>query len=194
MVWLAILIGIVPLGASSQMQWSQPIRIFSGDGDQINPSFVNRDFFFNDNQEILVFTQLIAYDRNICLLKTTSLGALWIDTVFQITHSGADDFATLASAWFGYDTSLHSDDVRRMVLWQHGGEFSNVQFSYDSGRGFLYTVPLTSDSMNNQHPGVSPRDSGFGAVWERAGRIAFSEFLHNQWSPPVFSDVDLDTG
>jgi hypothetical protein len=181
---------LVLLSPYASGQWSLPVQITDGPDDDSHPSFANSAFgTLYNGEEWIAFSRKSSIGSSICLMKTRDLGLHWVDTVYSMTDDSAgNDFPTLArtKTWYG--------ETRMMLLWQGGRSPSRIWYAFNRGSVWSAPSPLTGDSSSEISPHVVPIDTGFGAVWEHKGRIAFAEFVNNAWTPPVFITSPEDSG
>ena len=168
----------------AQVQWSPPVQISHGHGDDTHPSFANSMYGFGD---MLTFSRFDSQRYSICIV-TNSFASNWDDTTIFIAHDSVRlDYPTL--------TESGSFPSKRMLVWQRGDTLRNLWFSSDFGGGWSMPAPLTNDTLDNRFPYLSPTYSGdvFGLVWQRADRIAFTEFTTGSWLPPISISDSSDT-
>ncbi len=168
--------------------FSSPVRITSGSSNDIHPTLANApDWWFAPGEEWLAFSR---NGKNIHLTHTAGLGARWPDTTYALTTDSMDnDFPSLTRTQIGF-----SQNRPMMLVWQ-SRKYGNLDIFYSHYRDTAWSAPrpLSTDPRDDQFAQVVYRDSGFAVVWERAGRILFSEFVGNQWSPPEFVTPPGDT-
>ena len=171
-------------------QWSPPVQMTDGSNDDSQPSFVNSAFAtIYNGEDWIAFSRTSTIGSNICLMKTTDLGFHWVDTVYSVTNDSAgNEFPTLAR------TGTWSGGTEMILLWQRGTSPSQIWYIFNRGNGWSMGSPLTGGSAGEESPYVVPLDSGFGAVWESGGRIAFAEFVNDVWTPPFFVTPLGDSG
>lgn len=176
--------------AHSQMPWTSPIQLTSGNSDDLHPSLVVTGLFsYSLQTEWLAFSRgdTVTGSRNIYLLKSSLFAQTWLDTLYQISADSAqNDFPTLARTVVG-------NSERIMVVWQRSG--------FGSGSSQIWSR-LYSDSVWGQsvllgegvRPMVAPSDTGFAAVWANGDRVLFCSCEDRTWSPPeeVTNSVGLD--
>ena len=181
-VGFAVLLFVVQCRA--QVQWSPPVQISHGHGDDTHPSFANSMYGFGD---MLTFSRFDSQRYSICIV-TNSFASNWDDTTIFIAHDSVRlDYPTL--------TESGSFPSKRMLVWQRGDTLRNLWFSSDFGGGWSMPAPLTNDTLDNRFPYLSPTYNGdvFGLVWQRADRIAFTEFTTGSWLPPISISDSSDT-
>lgn len=174
---------------TAQTIWSDPERLTSGGADDRNPAFAMFQWP-ESNAEWLAFERSSAAHgvSGISVMKLFSTFGSWSDTVYSIIEDsvGTNDQPTLAGHEGGSETDL-------MLLWHRSSAGDNIWYSYDSAGNWSPPTPLTQDSSINRRPNVAPRDSGFGVVFERSGRVAFSEFVNGRWSGLSYVALHDDT-
>lgn len=166
-------------------RWSTPIRITMGDADDVHPSFADGFGWLSNQEELLAFSR---NGKDICLLQTTNGGASWSDSVTFITTDSADnDFPSLVRG--DYSPSLQA-----MLVWQ-GRRNGNLEILYSRLLQGSWSPPqqLTYDSVDNVMPHIAEKGGTYYCVWEREGRIMFSEYIANVWSAPRLISDPNDT-
>ena len=155
-------------------QWTIPVQITKGTGNDIHPSFINRWGYPQD--ERLAFARVGTKGSNVCVMQTGTDPTTWKDTVYQITDDSAEnDYPSLAMV-----PSMIEGNIM-LLAWQRTLDVSNIYYSLSDGIHWLNVTPLTQDSVSNLHPYVAPGGTKFGITWERGGQIAFEEFNGATW-------------
>ncbi len=176
--------------AFAQAQWTTPLQITTGPATDTHPAFVTTTFRLAGGEEWLAFTRSRPQGSDICMMHTTYGGIQWSDTVISVTDDTVfDDFSAVAStdSWFSPGFL--------MVMWTRGQNPSSIWYVIRDSTG-QWAIPrqLSSAGPGATSPNVAPRDSGFGAVWEENGRIAYAEFASGAWGDKEYLTPDGDSG
>ena len=181
------LLALLPFGVFAQPSWTVPERITSGGVDDIHPAFADGSGWLFNQEEMLAFSR---NGRNICILRTDSLGSSWSDSLTSITTDSAEnDFPSLVRS-----SPYLSQDERAMLVWQ-GRHNGNLEILFSALRQDQWSPaqPVMNNSVDDQFPHVGCYDSTFYVVWEQRGRIMFSEYVQNTWSTPLVVSGANDT-
>ncbi len=176
----------------SQFNWSPPVRITSGESEDGSVAFESKNSpYFGIALDYFAFVRRYPTSglSNISVMQLSGNGGTPTDTVFTIVEDSIDtnDEPAFASRPYEINPKNH------MLVWRHRTQASNLWYSLGSGDGRNNPRSLTDDSHTNSDPCVASWDSGFGLVWVRNGRIAFSEFHDSTWLPPVYVSPEGDT-
>ena len=175
-----------------QVQWTTPVQITHGTGDDTGQTLINSHFsiFFSfpPRSEWVAFTRTSAGGSTICLLRSDSLAGAWSDSTYTVSDSGWNCSPSLARY---YRPSIGE---RMMLVWSAGSAASAIYYSSNWGEGWSSPMPVSLEGTVNASPQVVAYDSGFGVVWSRDGTIAFSEFSDTGWSPVSYVTSKSDSG
>jgi hypothetical protein len=152
-------------------QWDDPVPITTGSRNDSQVALISSGWFWSmPNVEWMAFVREDSMGKNIYLMKSTPLAMSWIDTVYPITQTSSfnEHPALTRQATWVSDTML-------LVWHSRTNTTSHIQYSFNTGTGWGQPMQLTSGVENDRNPDVAGSDSGFGAVWERDGGIAFAE-------------------
>ncbi|MBI5473373.1 MAG: T9SS type A sorting domain-containing protein [Ignavibacteriae bacterium] len=188
---LVVFTMLIQLQGQAQSTWSTPQQLTVGSSDERSATIANvPDMWVTGiTEEWMAF---VRDGRNICLKRTESNGASWSQSVYCIPN----DSAQFSHPSLTYARLNGSSDVNLVLVWQ-GSEYpspgSNILYSVYGGGSWGAPTLLTNLGAGDRNPHVAPRDSGVGVVWERGGKIMFSEFKRGAWSPPEFVSAPGDT-
>jgi hypothetical protein len=174
-VGILILLSVESL---AQPSWSVPVRITSGNENDCHPTITDGFGWLYNQEEMLAFSR---NGKDICILRTTSLGASWPDSLTFITRDSADnDFPSLIQP---YPISYPNESA--MLVWQ-GRRNGNLEILFSKLNQNQWSPPqlITNNTVDDQLPHVGCNDSTYYAVWEQQGKIMFSEFVQGNWSLP----------
>ena len=169
------------LHAFSQYEWTKPIQITFGLGDDVHPAFIKSHAFFYNEVSFAFSRSNSVGGSDICIMKTNKYGQFWIDTTYYITFNDTtkNDFPTYARNYGQSFIEL------KMLLWTRD---KNISYIYFEDSVIKSIGQLTHDSNRNEFPCVTGSNNGFGAVWQKLGVIEFSEFFDSAWSEPITID------
>ncbi|MEK7263743.1 MAG: T9SS type A sorting domain-containing protein [Bacteroidota bacterium] len=169
---------------AQQVDWSPPIQITFGEGDDIHCA-TNISDFFGRNTAWIGFTRIDDTHKNICLKQLLPpYFVTWSDSVYYLTNDSIpDDYPTLAN----YGDSL------LMVVWQRYVGNWELFYSIKNENSWLTPMQITNDSSDDILPQVYGAGDRCGLVWQRNGRILYSEFINNTWTLPEIVSPDSST-
>jgi hypothetical protein len=179
---LKIAFGMLLISATAFAQWSNPVQITHGVGNDLHPAIASGQGWLN-TEEWLAFSK---NGRDICLIRSEAFATGWSDSVYFLTADSAyNDYPSLA--WDQNNQNI-------MLLWQsRRNGYLDIWYSVYSNEAWGSPMRLTRGSEDDQRPHVTCHDSGFVAVWERNGWIVFSQYINSQWSLPQFVTPTGDT-
>ena len=186
----AVITGVLTLisvGALAQSLWTVPVRITSGNENDLHPTIADGFGWLYNQEEMSAFSR---NGKNICILRTTSLGTSWSDSLTFVTTDSADnDFPSLIRP---YPSS--SQNERAMLVWQ-GRRNGNLEilFSRFNQNQWSNPQPITNNAIDDQFPHVGCNDSTYYVAWEQQGKIMFSEYVQDTWSVPRIISPTNDT-
>ncbi len=173
-------------------QWTPAAPVFPGANNETHPAFVRRLRFpwgGSASTERLVFTQSTVQGSRIILAHTKSGLISWDDSLEDITgDSVLNDFATAATAAYGW-----GHDSTLMVLWEAGRDSGTIWYRYFADTAWREPARLTNGNALERRPFITPMDSGYAAVWESEGRIAFATYRNEAWTNAEFASPAGDT-
>lgn len=175
------------VGALAQSLWTVPVRIASGNENDIHPTIADGFGWLYNQEEMLAFSR---NGKNIRVLQTSSFGTSWSDSVTLITTDSADnDYPSLIRPY-----PYSSRDGRAMLVWQ-GRRNGNLEifFSRFNQNQWSTPQPITNNSVDDEFPHVGINDSIYYAAWEQQGKILFSEYVQDAWSVPRIISSANDT-
>ncbi len=167
--------------------WTIPTRITSDTVAELHPVFADGDGWLYNQEEMLAYSR---NGRDICILRTTSLGAAWSDSITFITTDGADhDYPSLLRRFL-----YPSQTEEAIVVWQ--GKRNNtldIFFSKLTLNRWSNPEPITNNQVDDQQPHVLVNDSIYYVVWDQQGKIMFSEYRQGIWTAPITLSAPDDT-
>lgn len=174
---------VLPL--QSQSQWTNPVQLTFGDGDDRNHALVTSSLetAYSTNGEWLAFARSDTLGSTICVMRTDANTGMWSDSVQCITaDTFQNDLPTIARS------GSYWGPQQILLVWvsNRSGNLDLFFSSYGNEETWSAPTQITASLEDESHPYLAPSDSGFGLVWEQKGRILFSEFRNGAWLPPEF--------
>lgn len=185
-----LLVSVCLCALQASGQWTPTIQINHGDNADSHPSFANTYGwnFSAGEQEWLAFTRVTPTGKRICLMQSTPQGISWIDSVYFITGDGeAHDYPSFAISRFSPPAS------KMLVVWEKGTGTHDIFYSRNEGSGWSSPDSLFAGPNDDRSPDVAADPDGFSLVWERNGRIMYSELDSTVWSSPLLVSQEGDS-
>ncbi|MDP2208392.1 MAG: hypothetical protein Q8K98_06425, partial [Bacteroidota bacterium] len=161
-------------------QWSDIIKITSGDFDHEMPVFASYLPIYGPSPYVdyLVFTRNDSVGSNICLKKTIEYGRMWDEKVTYITSDSFVNKSPSIARRLGYPNYEIN-----MIVWQSNRDGNNdIYYSVGDGVNWSTPSPITRSRADDINPSVGVFDTTFMVSWESNGCIKSSLFLNNRWS------------
>lgn len=168
------------LSSSLVAQWSDIIKITSGDFNEEMPVFASYLPIYGPSPYVdyLVFTRNNSVGSNICLKKTIEYGRKWDEKVTYIT---SDSFVNKSPSIAR--RLVYPNYEINMIVWQSNCDGNNNIY-YSVGDGVTWSTPraITTSRADDINPSVGVFEETFMVVWESDGCIKSSLFSDNRWS------------
>ncbi len=175
--------------ANGQNSWTTPTLITQDSANEQQPNLANAPFGYQPAEEFLAF---VRSGRQLCVKRTQNNGTRWSESMYCVPN----DSAQFSHPTLTYTRIAGTSRLMLVLVWERVEyPLSNSNLMYTTWSDEVWNQPalLTTQSAGDRNPHVAPRDSGVGVVWERGGRIMYSQFVGGAWSAPEFVTPPNDT-
>ncbi len=182
--------------AHSQMPWTSPVQLTTGNIDDLHPAFASKQQFSTSYDiEWLAFSRGYpgSTSRDICVMRTSAGGTLWEDSIIFLTQDSLiHDYPSVAMGDDDYPWTWVS------VVWvRDSSGQKNIYYSQGDGViGYVWSWsaprPLVEQIGQNIDPAIA-RDlfNRWVVAWVRDGSVLFCRI---GWTNPEYITSGGDVG
>jgi hypothetical protein len=171
--------------ARGQDAWTTAAPLTPGDYDDTDPVCITRPPSFSG-----ITTEWIAFSRqnpgetwrNIHVLSSDGPGLTWPGPAVAVTHDAFPGADNIRPSLAGIPSAGMPGEEELMLVWEyHLFESSFIFWSRRVDTSWLPAQAIGTAGGSNHAPCVAPVESTFIMVWERNGRVMFSDFRSGTW-------------
>jgi hypothetical protein len=175
--------------ARSQDPWTPAIPLVPGNYDDADPVFVARPTFLpGATGEWIAFSRKHPGETwsNIVVLSSDESGLTWPGPAVAITHDSLTGIDNIHPSLAGIPHPGLAGPENLMLVWEYrlfGSSF--IFWSRRADSSWSTAQSIGPEGGSDHTPSVAPVDTTFLMVWERNGRVLFSDFRAGTWDSGV---------